>query len=109
MRRRRKCCQEAARRRRSIRQKAGFFFICAGWKTRISSNSDFGLGRNMAFFTSAVGILKTLVVAIGAGLAVWGVISLLEGYGNDNPGAMLMCHKVTHKNLIVCFACLFRV
>ena len=25
--------------------------------------------------------------AIGAGLAVWGVINLLEGYGNDNPGA----------------------
>ncbi len=42
---------------------------------------------NMAFFTSAIGILKTLVVAIGAGLAVWGVINLLEGYGNDNPGA----------------------
>ena len=41
----------------------------------------------MEFFTSAIGILKTLVVAIGAGLAVWGVINLLEGYGNDNPGA----------------------
>lgn len=41
----------------------------------------------MAFFTSAINILKTLVVAIGAGLAVWGVINLLEGYGNDNPGA----------------------
>ena len=41
----------------------------------------------MAFFTSAVNILQTLVVAIGAGLAVWGVINLLEGYGNDNPGA----------------------
>ncbi|GFI47698.1 hypothetical protein IMSAGC019_03024 [Lachnospiraceae bacterium] len=41
----------------------------------------------MAFFTSAIGILKTLVVAIGADLAVWGVINLLEGYGNDNPGA----------------------
>lgn len=27
------------------------------------------------------------MVAIGAGLAVWGVINLLEGYGNDNPGA----------------------
>jgi len=25
--------------------------------------------------------------AIGAGVAVWGVINLLEGYGNDNPGA----------------------
>ena len=41
----------------------------------------------MAFFTSAINILLTLVVAIGAGLAVWGVINLLEGYGNDNPGA----------------------
>ena len=41
----------------------------------------------MSFFTSAINILQTLVVAIGAGLAVWGVINLLEGYGNDNPGA----------------------
>lgn len=41
----------------------------------------------MAFFSSAISILRTLVVAIGAGLAVWGVINLLEGYGNDNPGA----------------------
>jgi len=41
----------------------------------------------MSFFTSAIDTLKTLVIAIGAGLAVWGVINLLEGYGNDNPGA----------------------
>ena len=41
----------------------------------------------MSFFNSAINILQTLVVAIGAGLAVWGVINLLEGYGNDNPGA----------------------
>ena len=41
----------------------------------------------MAFFASAINILHTRVVAIGAGLAVWGVINLLEGYGNDNPGA----------------------
>jgi hypothetical protein len=41
----------------------------------------------MEFFTSAIGTLQTLVVALGAGLAVWGVINLLEGYGNDNPGA----------------------
>ena len=37
----------------------------------------------MAFFSSAISILQTLVVALGAGLAVWGVINLLEGYGND--------------------------
>jgi len=41
----------------------------------------------MAFFSSAVSTLQTLVVALGAGLAVWGVINLLEGYGSDNPAA----------------------
>lgn len=41
----------------------------------------------MQFFTSAVSTLQTLVIALGAGLAVWGVINLLEGYGSDNPGA----------------------
>ena len=41
----------------------------------------------MAFFTSAVDVLKTLVIALGAGLGVWGIVNLLEGYGNDNPGA----------------------
>ena len=38
----------------------------------------------MGFFTIAINILQTLVVAIGAGLGVWGVINLMEGYGNDN-------------------------
>lgn len=41
----------------------------------------------MAFINSAINMLKVLVIAIGCGLAVWGVINLLEGYGNDNPGA----------------------
>lgn len=41
----------------------------------------------MNFFTEAVKILGTLVIAIGAGLGVWGVINLMEGYGNDNPAA----------------------
>ena len=41
----------------------------------------------MEFFNSAIDVLQTLVTAIGAGLAVWGAINLLEGYGNDNPGA----------------------
>ena len=41
----------------------------------------------MAFFTNSVTALKTVVTAIGAGVAVWGIINLLEGYGNDNPGA----------------------
>ena len=44
----------------------------------------------MAFFASAVGVLQTLVIALGAGLGIWGVINLMEGYGNDNPGAKSM-------------------
>ena len=28
----------------------------------------------MAFFTSAVGVLQTLVIALGAGLGIWGEI-----------------------------------
>ena len=39
---------------------------------------------NMAFFTSAVGVLQTLVIALGAGLGIWGAVNLMERYGNDN-------------------------
>ena len=41
----------------------------------------------MDFFVQAVNVLKILVMAVGAGLGAWGVINLMEGYGNDNPGA----------------------
>ena len=37
--------------------------------------------------SSDVTTLQTLVIALGAGLGVWGVVNLLEGYGSDNPGA----------------------
>ena len=44
-----------------------------------------GLGAIMrGILNSAVGVLQTLVVALGAGLGIWGAINLLEGYGNDN-------------------------
>ena len=46
----------------------------------------------MSFFTTAVTGLKTVVTAIGAGVGVWGVINLLEGYGNDNP---VQSHRVS--------------
>lgn len=41
----------------------------------------------MEFFAESINVLQTLVIALGAGLGVWGIINLLEGYGNDNPGA----------------------
>ena len=53
----------------------------------------------MEFFNSAIEVLQTLVVALGAGLGVWGAINLLEGYGNDNPGSKthVIKFRVTEK------------
>ena len=39
------------------------------------------------FITEAIDILGIVIIAIGGGLGIWGVVNLLEGYGNDNPGA----------------------
>ena len=49
----------------------------------------------MAFFNSAVNVLQTLVITLGAGLGVWGVINLLEGYttATTTPAQMLMYGK----------------
>lgn len=41
----------------------------------------------MEFFTKAIETNGTIVVVLGAGLGGWGLVNLLEGYGNDNPGA----------------------
>lgn len=53
-----------------------FFINAAIWRN-----------NTMEFFNQAITVLQTLVVAIGAGLGVWGAVNLMEGYGNDNPGA----------------------
>ena len=41
----------------------------------------------MEFFESAVSSLQTVVVALGAGIGVWGLVNLLEGYSADNPAS----------------------
>ena len=41
----------------------------------------------MRFFTSAIGALSKITVGVGAALGAWGGVNLMEGYGNDNPGA----------------------
>lgn len=41
----------------------------------------------MEFITEGTSTLSQVVIAIGAGLATWGIINLMEGYGSDNPGA----------------------
>lgn len=79
--------EETNMERADRRKKRRFYYVQKRDKERKSCFLYWVSGTYMAFFTSAINILQTLVVAIGAGLAVWGVINLLEGYGNDNPGA----------------------
>jgi hypothetical protein len=67
--------------RRSSRQITNGFQVCAG--SLFQNKGDF----SMEFFNNAVDVLKTLVVALGAGLGVWGAVNLMEGYGGDNPSA----------------------
>ncbi len=41
----------------------------------------------MEFFNSAVNTLQTIVIGLGAACASGAAFNLLEGYGQDNPGA----------------------
>ena len=56
-------------------------------------------GGSMQFFASAIDTLQTLVVALGAGLGVWGRSQSAGGLWLGQSGPMLMCGKVTTKNL----------
>lgn len=38
----------------------------------------------MTFFNDSINILQVVIVLIGGGLAVFGLINLLEAYGSDN-------------------------
>ncbi|MCQ4021749.1 MULTISPECIES: Maff2 family mobile element protein [unclassified Ruminococcus] len=39
------------------------------------------------FIKTSMTVLKAVICLIGAGLGVWGVVNLIEGYGSDNAGA----------------------
>ena len=69
----------------SVRKVASVFEVCS--KQKLITINCVLVYITMAFFNSAVGVLQTLVVALGAGLGIWGAINLMEGYGNDNPGS----------------------
>lgn len=60
---------------------------CFSFGIVLFTNAAIWRKTTMEFFNQAITVLQTLVVAIGAGLGVWGVVNLMEGYGNDNPGA----------------------
>lgn len=61
--------------------------VTAAIVSTLCAVTAFAEGGIPSFFTDGINILKVVVILIGAGVAVWGIINLLEGYGNDNPGA----------------------
>lgn len=42
---------------------------------------------NYDFIIQGINVIQKIVFILGCGFAAWGAINLLEGYGNDNPGA----------------------
>lgn len=39
------------------------------------------------FINKTITVLQSVISLIGGGLAVWGVVNLIEGYGGDNAAA----------------------
>ena len=58
-------------------------FVCCGM-TVFAAGGEVDAS---SFISTAGTVLKSVIILIGAGIGVWGVVNLLEGYGNDNPGA----------------------
>jgi hypothetical protein len=69
------------------KDKAAFSFSGGVSTTKPINQTNNQEVDTMTFFNSAIDVLQTLVIALGAGLGIWGVINLLEGYGQDNPAS----------------------
>lgn len=79
---------------RSNRAKKVIFILTAmsclfilGCMSASALNTNVGAINYSNFISKTETVIKTLLILIGAGLALWGVVNLIEGYGNDNPGA----------------------
>ena len=72
-------------------KKATMFCTIAGVMASACATQAFAAGTGAvdtsSFISTACTVLKSVICLIGAGVGVWGVVNLLEGYGNDNPGA----------------------
>lgn len=62
-------------------------FGCMAATTATQAFAATGEVDTSSFISTACTVLKSVICLIGAGVGVWGVVNLLEGYGNDNPGA----------------------
>ena len=61
--------------------------LCMGVMLSMTVFADGASVDTSSFLATVETVLKADCILIGAGLGVWGVVNLIEGYGNDNPGA----------------------
>ena len=61
--------------------------LCVGVMFSMTVFADGASVDTSSFLDTVETVLKAVCILIGAGLGVWGVVNLIEGYGNDNPGA----------------------
>lgn len=70
-----------------LAKKATMFATIAGVMATTGTMQAFaatGEVDTSSFISTACTVLKSVICLIGAGVGVWGVVNLLEGYGNDN-------------------------
>lgn len=72
-------------------KKAIMMAVTAGVMGNLCMTQAFAAGTGAvdtsSFITTACTVLKSVICLIGGGVSLWGIVNLLEGYGNDNPGA----------------------
>ena len=72
-------------------KKATMLATVAGVMMNTCTTQAFAAGTGAvdtsSFITTACTVLKSVICLIGGGVSLWGIVNLLEGYGNDNPGA----------------------
>lgn len=64
--------------------------------TTTSATQAFTAGTGKVDTSSFCTVLKSVICLIGGGVSLWGVVNLLEGYGNDHPGAKSQGMKQAH-------------
>lgn len=77
-----KCCKFSKKAILNVTTIAIMMCLCT-----VNAFAATGEVDSSTFISTACTVLKSVIILIGAGVGVWGVVNLLEGYGNDNPGA----------------------
>ena len=60
---------------------------CMAMAGGIQAHAAGGVVDTSSFITTSCTVLKSVISLIGGGVSLWGIVNLLEGYGNDNAGA----------------------